>query len=43
LTATAGTGETGTAKGDRNAYTITLTDDSLGFPYSVSKDLKENI
>lgn len=43
LTATAGTGETGTAKGDRNAYTITLTDESLGFPYSVSKDLKKNI
>ena len=43
LTATAGAGETGTAKGDRNAYTITVTDESLGFPYSVSKELKQNI
>lgn len=40
LTATAGTGETGTAKGDRNAYTVTLTDESMGMPYEVAKDLK---
>ena len=40
LTATAGTGETGTAKGDRNAYTITLTDESLEFPMEVAAELK---
>lgn len=40
LTATAGTGETGTAKGDRNAYTITLTDESLEFPMEVAEGLK---
>lgn len=40
LTATAGTGETGTAKGDRNAYTITLTDESSEFPFEVSNALK---
>lgn len=28
-------GETGTARGDRNAYTITLQDDSLELPYEV--------
>lgn len=38
LTATAGTGETGTAKGDRNAYTVTLTDESLAFPHEVSEE-----
>lgn len=40
LTATAGTGETGTAKGDRNAYAVTLTDESLEMPYQVANDLK---
>lgn len=39
LTATAGTGETGVAKGDRNAYTVTLTDESLAFPHEVSKEV----
>jgi hypothetical protein len=43
LTATAGTGETGTAKADRNAYTVTLTDESLEMPYEVAKDLKPTI
>lgn len=33
---TAGGGETGTAKGDRNAYTATFTDESLTFPYEVT-------
>lgn len=42
LTATAGTGQTGTAKGDVNSYNLTLTDESLQFPYSVSKELKPN-
>lgn len=31
----AGGGETGTAKGDRNAYTATFTDESLTFPYEL--------
>lgn len=31
----AGGGETGTARSDRNAYTITLQDDSLELPYEV--------
>ena len=35
LTATAGAGETGTVKGDANRYTLTLTDESLGFPYTI--------
>lgn len=45
LTATAGTGETGTQKGDRNAYAITLTDESATFPCALANDieLKENI
>lgn len=43
LTATAGTGETGTAKGDRNAYTVTLTDESLEFPHEVSKNALETL
>ena len=40
LTVTAGGGETGTAKGDRNAYTLTLTDESLGLPYTLDEDAK---
>lgn len=36
ITLTAGGGETGTAKGDRNAYTATFTDESLTFPYEVT-------
>lgn len=43
LTATAGTGETGTAKADRNAYTVTLTDESLEFPHEVSKSVLETL
>lgn len=39
VTATAGAGETGTAKSDANRYTITLTDESLLFPMEVSKDI----
>lgn len=35
--ATAGTGETGTAKGDGNKYTITLTDESETWPFTVTK------
>ena len=35
----AGGGETGTARGDRNAYTITLQDDSMELPYEVSSSI----
>lgn len=42
LTATAGTGETGTAKADRNAYTITLTDESLGYPFEIEENVTLN-
>ena len=37
ITLTAGGGETGTAKGDRNAYTATFTDESLTFPYELEE------
>lgn len=40
LTATAGTGETGTAKADSNRYSLTLTDESLGFPYPLAKEIQ---
>lgn len=35
ITLSAGGGETGAAKGDRNAYTATFTDESLTFPYEL--------
>jgi hypothetical protein len=35
LTASAGTGETGTARADRNGYAITLQDNSAELPYEV--------
>lgn len=43
LTATAGAGETGTAKGDANRYTLTLTDESLGFPYTIDEEAANKI
>lgn len=43
LTATAGTGETGTAKADANRYNLTLTDESLGFPYSLDETAKTSV
>lgn len=36
VTCTASGGETGTAKGDANQYTLTLTDESLEYPYEIS-------
>ena len=36
----AGTGETGTAKADNNAYSVTLTDDNERFPRQMSATLK---
>ena len=38
VSASAGTGETGTAKGDRNAYTLTLSTDSLDWPLELSSE-----
>lgn len=35
LTATAGTGVTGQAKGDANQYTVEITDESQVFPYEI--------
>jgi hypothetical protein len=40
LTATAGAGESGTAKADANRYTLTLTDESLAFPYTLDESAK---
>ena len=39
LTATAGDGLTGTARADRNGYSITLQDNSHGMPYEVNPDI----
>lgn len=41
LTATAGTGQTGTARTDGNYYQITLQDNSDAMPYEVSADIVE--
>lgn len=38
LTNTAGTGETGTAKGDANQYTVELTAETLGYPQEITAD-----
>lgn len=43
LSATAGTGETGTAKTDANQYTVTLQDSSLSLPYEIDKTVAEGI
>lgn len=43
VTATAGGAETGTNKSDRNAYTLTLTDESLGFLYALDETAKEQL
>ena len=43
ITLTAGGGETGTAKGDRNAYTATFTDESLTFPYEVTASAAQGL
>lgn len=38
VSASAGTGVTGTAKGDQNAYTLTLATDSESYPYELSAE-----
>lgn len=41
--ATTGTGETGTAKGDRNAYTLTLKSENKTYPFEVDADAIKSI
>lgn len=43
LVATSGTGESGVAMGDKNAYSIVLTDESLEFPYTVDATVAKTI
>lgn len=43
VTLTAGTAGTGTAKGDKNGYDLTLTDLSNSLPYEVTKEVAEGI
>lgn len=43
VSATAGGGNTGTAKGDGNNYTLTLRDESDTYPYEISKDAVEDV
>ena len=43
VTLTAGTAGTGTAKGDKNGYVLTLTDLSNTLPYEVTKTTAEGI
>lgn len=43
VSASAGTGETGTAKEDRNAYTITLSTDSAEWPYELDDTVAASI
>lgn len=43
LSATAGTGETGTAKTDANQYTVTLQDSSLELPYEIAESVIEGL
>lgn len=43
LTATAGAGETGTAMGDANRYTLTLTDESKEFPIRLADSDKPDL
>ena len=39
----AGDGQTGTARGDRNGYSVTLEDDSLELPYEVDADIIDGL
>ena len=39
VSATAGSGNTGTAKGDSNNYSITLKDESDSFPYEIDESV----
>lgn len=43
VSASAGTGVTGTAKGDQNAYTLTLSTDSDSYPYELSAEAIQSV
>jgi hypothetical protein len=43
VSSTAGGGNTGTAKGDQNAYTLTLTDESDTYPYEITEEAVEAV
>lgn len=43
VSVTAGQGQTGTAKTDGNNYQITLTDESLEFPYTIASSVTDNL
>lgn len=43
VSASAGTGITGTAKGDQNAYTLTLSTDSDSYPYELSAEAIQSV
>lgn len=43
VSAVAGSGNSGTAKGDSNNYSITLKDESDTFPYEVKEDIIANL
>jgi hypothetical protein len=43
VNASAGDGQTGTARSDANRYTITLQDNSLQMPYEVSSSVIDGI
>ena len=43
VSASAGTANTGTAKGDQNSYNITLTGASATYPYEVERSLLDTI
>jgi len=43
VNASAGDGQTGTARGDANRYTITLQDESLEMPYEVDETIIPSI
>lgn len=43
ITATAGSGQTGQAKTDGNFYSITITDESNSWPYTIADSVVENL
>lgn len=43
ITASAGAGETGTAKSDPNHYTVTLTDESTEYPYILAQSAIDEV
>lgn len=43
VTASAGSGETGTQKGDANQYAVTLADESMEYPYEILPSALESI